>query len=406
MTDELSFAQMLEESFSTPVSLEPGQKVLATVIRITKEWVFIDMGGKSEGFFAVHEVADATGQPTLKEGDKVNAYFLGAGKSGMQFTTRLGKGKGPEASAHLAEAFSGGIPVEGLVEKEVKGGYEIKIAGSSRGFCPFSQIGLGRVESDEVIGRNLAFRIIEFGEGGRNIIVSHRAILEEERRLNYQRLRETLVEGEVVSGTVTSIRNFGAFVDIGGLEGLLPVSEIGWGHVEDINERLHVGQHLDVVVMRLDWEHERFSFSLKNALADPWSLVTVKYPEGSVHQARIVRLMNFGAFATLEEGVDGLIHISNLTRGRRITHPREVVQIGQEVEVRIEAIKLDEKRISLALPALDNQESAPAVGRAKGKEEDDQENRQEFRHFQQERQKEAKPSMGTLGAMLAAKLKK
>lgn len=404
MTDELSFAQMLEESYSTPVSLEAGQKVQATVVRVSKEWIFIDMGGKSEGYFAASEVVDAEGQTTIKEGEKITAYFLGAGKSGMQFTTRLGKGKGPEANAHLAEAFSGGIPVEGVVEKEVKGGYEIKIAGS-RGFCPFSQIGMGRVESEEVIGRHLAFRIIEFGEGGRNIIVSHRAILEEERRLNYLRLRETLVEGEVVSGTVTSIRNFGAFVDIGGLEGLLPVSEIGWGHVEDINERLHVGQHLDLVVMRLDWEHERFSFSLKNAQPDPWTMVTVKYPEGSVHQARIARLMNFGAFATLEEGVDGLIHISNLTRGRRISHPREVVQIGQEVEVRIEAIKLDEKRISLALPALDNQE-APAAGRDKGKEEDDQENRQEFRHFQQEKQKEAKPSMGTLGEMLAAKLKR
>ena len=400
MTEELSFAQLLEESFTKPTSLESGQKVSATVVRISKEWVFIDLGGKSEGYFALSEVVGPDGQVGIKEGDQVAAYFLGSGKGGMQFTTRLGKGS--EANAHLAEAYRGGIPVEGLVEKEIKGGYEVKIAGS-RAFCPFSQVGQGRVESEEVVGRNLAFRIIEFGENGKNIIVSHRAILEEERRLNFERLKETLIEGAVVSGTVTSIRNFGAFVDIGGLEGLLPASEVCWGRVEDINERLRVGQRLDVVVMKLDWEHERFSFSLKNALPDPWAMVTVKYPEGSVHQAKIARLMNFGAFATLEDGIDGLLHISNLSRGRRINHPREVVQVGQEVEVRVDAVNLEEKRISLSLPALDNQE-APEAAAGKG-EDKDKEGRQEFHRYQQEK-KEGKQSMGTLGEMLAAKLKK
>ena len=404
MTEELSFAQLLEETYAKPASLESGQKVNATVVRISKEWVFIDLGGKSEGYFAMSEVTGADGQVNINEGDKVTAYFLGSGKGGMQFTTRLGKGS--EANAHLEEAYRGGIPVEGLVEKEIKGGYAIKIGGTSRAFCPFSQIGQNRVESDEVVGRNLAFRIIEFGENGKNLIVSHRAILDEERRISFERLKETLIEGAAVSGTVTSIRNFGAFVDIGGLEGLLPVSEICWGHVDDINERLRVGQRLDVVVMKLDWENERFSFSLKNAQPDPWAMVTAKYPEGSIHQAKIVRLMNFGAFAALEDGIDGLLHISNLSRGRRISHPREVVQIGQEVEIRIDSIKLEEKRISLSLTALDNQEPAPDTGRDKDKiKDDDKENRQEFRLYQQEK-KEDKQSMGTFGEMLAAKLKK
>lgn len=402
MTEELSFAQLLAETYTKPASLTPGQKVTATVVRIAKEWVFIDLGGKSEGYFAMSEVVGPDGQASLQEGDQVTAYFLGVGKGGMQFTTKLGKGS--EANAHLEQAYRGGIPVEGLVEKEVKGGYAITIGGSSRAFCPFSQIGQNRVASDEVVGRHLAFRIIEFGEGGKNLIVSHRAILDEERRLNFERLKETLQEGAVVSGTVSSIRNFGAFVDIGGLEGLLPVSEICWGHVDDINERLRVGQCLEVVVMKLDWEHERFSFSLKNAQADPWALVTLKYPEGSIHQAKIVRLMNFGAFATLEDGIDGLLHISNLSRGRRISHPREVVQIGQEVEVRVDTIKLEEKRISLSLTALDDQVPEPEAGGAKKKDEDT-ENRQEFHHYQQEKKGE-KDSMGTFGEMLAAKLKK
>lgn len=403
MTEELSFAQLLEETYTKPNSLEAGQKITATVVRISKEWAFIDLGSKSEGYFAMSEVVDQDGQSTIKEGDQVTAYFLGAGKGGMQFTTKLGKGS--EANAHLQEAYRGGIPVEGLVEKEIKGGYAITIGGNSRAFCPFSQIGQNRVESSEVVGRHLAFRIIEFGENGKNLIVSHRAILDEERRIAFERLKETLIEGATVNGTVTSIRNFGAFIDIGGLEGLLPVSEICWGHVEDINERLHIGQRLEVVAMKLDWQKERFSFSLKNAQADPWSLVTVKYPEGSIHQAKIVRLMNFGAFASLEDGIDGLLHISNLSRGRRISHPREVVQVGQEVEVRIDSIKLEEKRIALSLTALDDQEPAAADAGRNRDRDDDKDNRQEFHHYQQEK-KADKQSMGTFGEMLAAKLKK
>ncbi|MBA3014239.1 MAG: 30S ribosomal protein S1 [Proteobacteria bacterium] len=402
MTEELSFAQMFDESSAKPTTFEAGQKVSATVVRISKEWVFIDLGGKSEGYFALSEVVGPEGEVTIKDGDQIAAYFLGSGKGGMQFTTRLGKGS--EANAHLEEAYRGGIPVEGLVEKEIKGGYDIKIAGSTRAFCPFSQIGLGRIDSEAVVGRNLAFRIIEFGEKGRNIIVSHRSILEEERRINAARLRESLTEGAVVSGTVTSIRNFGAFVDIGGIEGLLPVSEIAWGHIDDINERLRVGQHLEVVVMKLDWEKERFSFSLKNAQTDPWSMVTVNYPEGSVHLARIARLANFGAFATLGEGVDGLLHISALGRGRRINHPREVVQEGQEVEVRVDAINLDERRISLSLAATDVHEgSSPESGKEQA---EDKENRQEFKHYLQEKRGAKKDSMGTLGELLAARFKK
>lgn len=401
MTEELSFAQMFDESSTKPTTFEAGQKVSATVVRISKEWVFIDLGGKSEGYFALSEAVGPDGQVTLNEGDQVTAYFLGSGKGGMQFTTRLGKGS--EANAHLEEAFRGGIPVEGLVEKEIKGGYDIKIAGSTRAFCPFSQISLGRIDSESVVGRNFAFRIIEFGENGKNIIVSHRSILEEERRINAARLRESLTEGAVVSGTVTSIRNFGAFVDIGGIEGLLPVSEIAWGHIDDINERLRVGQQLEVVVLKLDWEKERFSFSLKNAQPDPWSMVTIAYPEGSVHMARIARLTNFGAFATLGEGIDGLLHISVLGRGRRINHPREVVQEGQEVEVRVDAINIDERRISLSLAA--NEASGQSAESGK-EQEGDKENRQEFKHYQQEKRSAKKDSMGTLGDLLNARLKR
>jgi len=313
----------------------------------------------------------------------------------MLCTTKLGKGA--ESQALLEEAFRSGIPVEGTVESEIKGGFAVKLAGSTRAFCPFSQIGVPRAENEEVIGRLLDFRIMQYSEKGRNIIVSHREVVEEERRSRMAELRNTLQEGMTVSGTVSSIRDFGAFVDIGGLEGLLPISEICWGHVEDINERLHVGQNVEVKVMKLDWEAERFSFSLKNASADPWDNVLEKYPEGSTHQGRVVRLTNFGAFVSLAEGVDGLIHISKLGAGRRINHPREVLENGQELEVKIEAVNPDEKRISLA-PA-DQETSGDEPGK-------DPDQGSDFKQYVREQGRKSSGSMGTLGDLLAAKLKK
>lgn len=397
MTEERSFADLLEESYEAPVVLATGEKVEATIVRITKEWVFIDLGGKSEGYFSIAEICDQEGNVTLKDGDTIEAYFLSAGKGGMKFTTRLGKGA--EANAHLEEAFRAEIPIEGTIDKEIKGGFSVKIAGSVRAFCPFSQLGLFRAEGEDLSGRQLDFQIIEYGESGKNVIVSHRKVAEKERLKQVEELKGSLEEGMVVTGTVASIRDFGAFIDIGGIQGLLPVSEICWGHVEDINEKLRVGQTVEVAVLKLDWEKERFSFSLKHIQADPWLAAAEKYPEGSVHMAKIVRLTHFGAFATLEEGVDGLLHISALGGGRRISHPREVVEVGQEIEVRVEKLKLDEKRITLVLNGVEQKvASGPRV------ESEEEIERKEYESYKQTKKQAPAPPLGTLGNLLAAKL--
>lgn len=397
MTEELSFADMLEESYEKPVVLEPGQKVSATVVSIGREWVFIDLGGKSEGYFSISELRDQEDKPALKEGDTIEAYFLSAGKGGMKFTTRLGKGS--DANEHLEEAFRAEIPVEGTIDKEVKGGFSVKIAGSVRAFCPFSQLGFQKAEDEDLSGRQLSFQIVEYGESGKNIIVSHRKIVDIERRKQVEQLKSTLQEGMTVSGTVASIRNFGAFIDIGGIQGLLPISEICWGRVEDINERLSVGQKVEVAVMKLDWEAERFSFSLKQIMADPWLGAAEKYPEGSVHMVKIARLTHFGAFATLEEGVDGLLHISTLGGGRRISHPREVVAVGQELEVRVEKLSIEDKKISLALNVIVEK---PEVTKTESPEETE---RKDYQAYQQTKKQAESQSLGTFGDMLAAKLK-
>lgn len=352
--DEESFEQMLEASMSGTTRLEPGQKIEATILQIGEEWMFLDVGQKGEGVLDVKELLDDEGNLTVSEGDKVSAYFLSRQGGELRFTTRLGGGA--SGTAQLEEAWRSRIPVDGQVEKEIKGGYEVRLPGSVRAFCPFSQLGLRRLDNpEEAIGQSLPFRITQFEERGRNIVVSHRDILEEERREKREALRETLKEGMVVHGTVTSIRDFGAFVDIGGIDGLLPISEISYGRVEKVEDLLQVGQELDVAVKRIDWEEGKFSFSLRDTLANPWSKVGTTYRQGTRLTGKVSRLTNFGAFVTLEEGVDGLVHISKLGQGKRIRHPQDVLKVGQELAVVIESIDLEAQRISLA-PTSDEEQ--------------------------------------------------
>ncbi len=345
--DERSFAELFEESFVTPEKLSPGQKVTATVVKITSEWVFLDLGRKGEGCLDRKELAGPDGRLEVKEGDKIQAYFTGTQGSELRFTTRIGGG----AAAHtqLEEAWRGGIPVEGLVEREVKGGYEVRIGGGVRGFCPFSQMGLLRArDQGEFAGKRLSFRITEYRENGRNVVLSNRAILEEQRLAEIAALRNELREGMTVSGKVTSVRDFGAFVDVGGIEGLIPASEIGWERVGDVRAAFSAGQEVSAVIIRTDWEKERLTLSVKKTLADPWEGIADRFPAGSRHTGTVVRLTVFGAFVSLAPGIDGLVHVSRLGGGKRIKHPGEAVKEGQRIEVKVESFDADRKRIALA----------------------------------------------------------
>jgi small subunit ribosomal protein S1 len=382
---EESFAELFEKSFVDSGRLEPGQKVEAVVLKVASDWVFLDVGQKGEGVLEKKELLDAEGNLKVREGETITAYFLSSRAGELRFTTRVG---GPEVgSSQLEEAFRAGIPVEGRIEKEVKGGFEVRVAGV-RAFCPFSQVGLRRASNpEELLGQTLPFRITQYGERGRNIVLSHRAILEEERQKQKEALKETLKEGMTVRGTITSLRDFGAFIDVGGLEGLIPVSEVGWGRVEDIHQILSVGQEVEAVVKSLDWEKDRFSFSIRETLADPWTRVPQDFPEGSVHAGKVARLAPFGAFVTLAEGVDGLVHISKLGAGKRISHPREVLREGKDLQVRIEKLDPESRRLSLV-----------PVGEGSAEEKSAPE---DFRKFLDT----GKP-MGTFGDLLKGKLEK
>lgn len=391
------FSDSFEELFqsqekNTLRKLTPGDKIEAIVAGISGEHVFLDVGGKSEGILEAAEVTDDEGNISVQQGDRLEVYFLQAKRSEQIFTTKLGSGS---SVAHLEEAWRNRIPVEGYVKKEIKGGFEITLGGNVRAFCPFSQMGLRRVEDPAAayIDTRMDFRITRFEENGRNLVVSARDIQEEERQRQKELLQQSLEEGQTVEAVITSIRDFGAFADIGGVDGLIPVSEIGWSRVENINDHFSVGQKVAVVVKSIDWDKDRISLSYKETLENPWDAFIQKHPAGTKIIGRVSRLAQFGAFVTLHEGVDGLVHISKLGGGRRINHPREVLETGQDIEVLIESIDAEEKRIGLApsdYQAPENQEEAE---------------RQDYKAFIDNKKKEKSDSqMGSLGALLKAKL--
>ncbi len=342
---EERFEDLFQEKSVTRDTLQPGDKIDAVVAGISGENIFLDVGGKSEGVIDTAEFRNEDNELSVEVGDTVSVFLIAMRGGTMTFTTRIGSGQA--GLEELEEAFRSAIPVEGRVVSEVKGGFQVTVAGQ-RGFCPYSQMGLRRVEDpDEYLEQTMAFKIIEFGSKGRNIILSARAVQEEERELLKEQLQETLQEGDKIEGTVSSIRDFGAFVDIGGIDGLIPISEIAWGQTDKVEDVLCLGQRVGVVIKRLDWKNDRISLSLKDTLENPWDKVEENYQTGSIHQGRVSRLAAFGAFVNLEPGIDGLLHISKLGSGRRINHPREVLEAGQEITVKIDGVDREQKRISL-----------------------------------------------------------
>lgn len=340
-----SFATLFESSFSKMNSLQPGQLVETTIVSISGDCIFLELSGKSEGVLDRAELTNKDGQLTVKEGDKIKAFFLNAKNGEMHFTTKI---SGDKADTSILEnAFKNGIPVEGTVEKEIKGGFEVKI-GETRAFCPFSQMGQKRTDdAASYVGKHLTFKILEFKENGRNILVSNRAILEEERGKQLESLKTTLQEGMVIKGTIKSIQSFGAFIDIHGVQALLPVSEIGRSRVEDIQQALTIGQEIEASIIKIDWKTERITLSMKSLLSDPWEKVLEKYPVDSKHTGKVVRITDFGAFVSLEPGLDGLLHISELKGDDKYANVKKVVKMGETLSVQIKDVDVNAKRLSL-----------------------------------------------------------
>lgn len=359
---EEDFAALLEKESRMPERLDPGQKIKTTIISISGEMVYVDLGGKSEGVIDLSEFQKEDGTVNVREGQEIEAYFLSVQNGAKRLTTRL-RGYSTLDVAEIREAFHTNIPVTGKVKSAIKGGYEVTVAGV-RCFCPFSQMDLKvSKDSDQYVGQTFSFKVLEYENDGRNIVLSRRALLQEERQAQVERFKETLTVGMELKGTVRSVQNFGAFVDLGGVDGLVPSSEIGWDRTEKPEDVLSVGQEVTVRVIGLDWAKNRLTLSLKAMQEDPWQTGADKYSVDDRVKGVIVRLAPFGAFVNLEPGIDGLIHISQLGAGRHVHHPKEVVEVGQVVEPYVLAVDKQNRKISLTLEQQSKEEvPLPEVG--------------------------------------------
>lgn len=343
---------------------EMGDVVSGTVFEIGEETVFVDLGGKAEGQIARLELVDAEGKITVAVGDALDARVAGRDReTGAILLRRKGGGKG-EIGLELKQAHELGLPIEGMVTGINKGGAEVEIGGQ-RAFCPLSQLDLRYVEDPSTfVGRKLTFKVTRLeegkGRGGANVVLSRRALLEEEQQARAAEARAKISVGTVVHGRVTSLASYGAFVDLGGIEGLLHVSEIGHGRLGHPQEVLAVGQEIEVQVLRIEpakesakpgrrEKSERISLSRKVLERDPWRDAVERYPVGSEWPGRVMRLESFGAFVELAPGLEGLVHVSELAAAKRIQHAREAVQLGQDLRVRVLGVDAERRRISLTL---------------------------------------------------------
>jgi small subunit ribosomal protein S1 len=345
---EESFAALFEKDSKLLARLDPGQKITSTIVSISGDFVYVSLGGKSEGVIDISEFRDEEGKCTVNVGDQVDSYFV-AVQGGLKRLTTLRHGLSTLSMKEIRDAFEAGLPVSGKVIKELKGGFEIHV-GKVRCFCPFSQIDLrGYRNTDIYTGETFSFKVLEFDEEDRNVILSRRAILEEEQLVKIEALKAQLAIGMDVPAKVRSIQSFGVFVDLGGVDGLIPMSEIGWGKTDNIQELVQIGSEVTARVIAIDWEKDRLTLSLKALQPDPFLGAAEKYPVDTLVRGTVVRLAAFGVFVNLEPGIDGLVHISKLGAGRRIQHPKEVVAAGQVVEAFVQEVDIKNRRISLSM---------------------------------------------------------
>lgn len=350
---------------------QPGQQIETTIVAISGDTVFLDLSLKSEGLMDIKDVTDADGNVTVKVGDPIKVYFVDARGDEFHFTTRLSGGKGKDADNSILEnAYKNAIPVEGHVEKEIKGGFEVTI-GSARAFCPYSQMGYkNKAEPASYVGRTLTFRITEYKSEGRNILVSNRIICENEENEKLVKLEQSLTVGMTVKGTVKTIQNYGAFIDVNGFQALLPVSEISHVRVNDINSALKVGQEIEAQIIKTDWEHQKMFLSMKALEEDPWTKIAAQFPVGTKIDGTISRVADFGLFVNIAPAVDGLVHVSALKNVERHTNLRKVYKTGTPMAVIVEKIDEQEKRISLS-PVVSTEEEDSAAEYLSKQNDDD-----------------------------------
>jgi small subunit ribosomal protein S1 len=342
------FEAMFEESLRT---VKPGGVVKGRVVGITATHVLIDVGYKSEGQTPIQEFMDRQGNLQVKVGDDVDVYFETSEGEGGGIILSRQRAENLKIWEELETAFNEGRGVEGRILGKVKGGFKVDVGVPA--FLPGSHVEIRPSRNlDRFIGTTDRFAILKFNRARGNVVVSRRALLEKERDSLKQEILKVLEEGVILEGTVKNITGYGAFVDLGGIDGILHISDMSWGRINHPSEIVQVGQKIQVVVLKFDTEKERISLGMKQLTPDPWHTVAQKYPIGARVQGKVISLMDYGAFVELESGIEGLIHISEMSWTRKVTHPSKLLQVGQQVEVVVLNVDPGHRRISLGLKQI------------------------------------------------------
>lgn len=355
--DNEDFASMFAASEKTR-RLDNGQTVEGTIVAIGQDVAFVNVGGKGEATIALSELANTDGVVEAKAGDRIQATVVST-TGGVTLSRRLQRGAA--TARQIEEAFRSGLPVEGKVEAEVKGGFTVTIAGL-RAFCPFSQIDSVRgTEPASHLGRVYTFKVIEYADNGRKFVVSRRALLELENQARAEEVRRTLTVGAVVTGQVVSVRDFGAFIDLGGgVQGLLHVSEMGWSHVTNPSAVAAPGQELTVKVLRIDTATRQIALSLKQLLADPWAAAPTTFQVGQVYQGQVERHAQFGVFVTLAPGITGLVPLSETGVAREVDL-KKAFPLSADITVIVMSVDPAARRISLSVKGVGDAREAAEV---------------------------------------------
>ncbi|MBA3671251.1 MAG: 30S ribosomal protein S1 [Gemmatimonadaceae bacterium] len=337
---------MMEMYNGTMASIDEGEIVKAHVLEIRDNMVVLDIGFKSEGSVPLEEFKDF---PDLKVGDEVEVLLEHLEDQEGSVVLSKKKADFMRVWERIRLAYENDQPVEGTLVKKIKGGVVVDLMGVDA-FLPGSQIALRRVPNiDELLGQKFEFKIIKLNKRRRNIVVSRRVILENERAGKREKLMKELEKDQIRKGVVKNITDFGAFIDLGGVDGLLHITDMSWGRISHPSELVAIGAELEVKVLDIDWQRERISLGLKQLQSYPWKDVAEKYPVGTRVQGKVVSITNYGAFIELEPGIEGLVHISEMSWTRNVRHPSKLVSIGETIEAVVLKVDPNEEKISLGM---------------------------------------------------------
>ena len=343
-----SFAELFEESLKT-IDMNSGSIITGVVVDIDHEWVTVHAGLKSEGVIPRNQFLNENGELEVAVGDTVQVA-MDAVDDGFG-ETRLSREKAKRAESWqiLENVYENQEVIKGLISGQVKGGFTVEIR-DIRAFLPGSLVDVRPLrENEQLEGRELEFKVIKLDQKRNNVVVSRRSVLEQENSAEREALLESLQEGQEVKGIVKNLTDYGAFVDLGGVDGLLHITDMAWKRIKHPGEVVAVGDEIGVKVLKFDRERNRVSLGLKQLGEDPWVAITQRYPEGARAMARVTNLTDYGCFAEIEEGVEGLVHVSEMDWTNRNIHPSKVVQVGDEVEVMVLDIDEERRRISLGI---------------------------------------------------------